>query len=50
MNKLMTDVWPMIEGTHVMRSGLLDVLTDADLSFNPGGQNVPLGALLREFG
>lgn len=50
MNKLMTDVWPMIEGTHAMRSSLLDALTDADLAFSPGGQAMPLGALLREFG
>ena len=50
MNKLMTDVWPMIEGTHGMRSGLLDTLTDADLAFSPGGQTMPLGALLCEFG
>ena len=50
MNKMMEEVFPMIEGTHGMRAGLLDVLTDADLSFTPGGQAMPLGALLREFG
>src|SRR5690242_14885509 len=49
-NKLMDEVFPMIEGTHGMRAGLLDVLTDADLPFTPGGQALPLGQLLVEFG
>jgi hypothetical protein len=50
MNAFMQDQWPMYEGTHAMRTSLLDVLTDADLIFSPGGQTMPLGALLREFG
>src|SRR5258707_3648581 len=33
-----------------MRSQLLDILSDADLAFNPGGQNMTLGALCREMG
>lgn len=33
-----------------MRSQLLDILSDADLTFNPGGQNMTLGALCRESG
>lgn len=50
MNLYMTDKWPWIEGTHQMRSQLLDILNDADLTFNPGGQNMSLGALCRELG
>jgi hypothetical protein len=49
-NKLMEELFPMIEGTHGMRAGLLDVLSDADLAFTPGGQAMPLGQLLVEFG
>jgi DinB superfamily len=50
VNKFMQDRWSWIEGTHGMRALLLDGLGDADLAFNPGGQNVTLGALLREIG
>ena len=48
MNRLLQEKWPWIEGSHGMRTQLLDVLTDADLAFSPGGQNVTLGALIRE--
>ena len=50
MNRYMTERWSWIEGTHQMRSQLLDILSDADLTFNPGGQNMTLGALCRESG
>ena len=50
MNRYMTEKWPWIEGTHQMRSQLLDILSDADLAFNPGGQNMSLGALCRQLG
>ena len=33
-----------------MRSQLMDTLSDADLAFYPGGQNMTLGALCREMG
>jgi len=46
----MLEKWARIDGTHAMRSQLLDVLSDADLAFNPGGQNMTLGALCREMG
>lgn len=42
--------WSFVEGTHKMRTELLDALSDADLAFSPGGQNPPLGALCREMG
>ena len=50
MNRYLQEKWPWIEGTHGMRSQLLDILSDADLGFSPGGQNMTLGALLREMG
>ena len=50
MNRYMQEKWSWIEGTHAMRSQLLDILSDADLTFSPGGQNMTLGALLREVG
>jgi uncharacterized damage-inducible protein DinB len=50
MNRYMLEQWSWIEGTHAMRSQLLDILSDADLAFSPGGQNMTLGALCREMG
>jgi uncharacterized damage-inducible protein DinB len=50
MNRYMQEKWPWIEGTHGMRSQLLDILSDADLTFSPGGQTMTLGELLREMG
>jgi DinB superfamily len=50
MNSFIQEQWPMFEGTHAMRTELLDSLTDADLAFTPGGLNMPLGALCREMG
>jgi hypothetical protein len=38
MNRFMNEKWPWIEGSHGMRSQLLDILSDADLAFSPGGQ------------
>jgi len=46
----MQEKWPWIEGTHAMRTQLLDILSDADLAFSPGGENMTLGALVREMG
>src|SRR5689334_3778171 len=46
----MQEKWSWIEGTHGMRAQLLDTLSDADLAFNPGGQNMTFGALCREIG
>ena len=50
MNRYMSEKWSWIEGTHQLRTQLLDNLSDADLAFNPGGQNLTLGALCRESG
>ncbi len=48
MNRIMNKQWPWIEAAHGMRSELLDLLSDADLAFTPGGQNMPFAALCRE--
>lgn len=50
MNRYMQEKWPWIEGTHGMRTQLMDILSDADLEFSPGGQNMTLGKLCREMG
>lgn len=50
MNRYMTEKWSWIEGTHGMRSQLLEMLSDSDLAFNPGGQNMSIGALCRQVG
>ena len=50
MNRLMQEKWPWIEGSHGMRSQILDLISDPDLAFNPGGQNKTLGELCREMG
>ncbi|GAC1422995.1 MAG: hypothetical protein NVSMB54_03190 [Ktedonobacteraceae bacterium] len=50
MNKLMQEKWPWIEGSHSMRTQLLGLISDSDLTFSPGGQNIPLGVLCREMG
>ncbi len=50
MNRSMQEKWPRLEESHRMRSQLLDILSDADLAFSPGGQNITLGALFREMG
>ena len=47
---MMNEKWPWIEAAHGMRSQLLDILSDADLAFTPGGQNMTVGALCREMG
>jgi hypothetical protein len=50
VNRYFQEKWSWIEGTHGMRLQLLDALSDERLSFNPGGENVTLGALCRESG
>lgn len=50
MNRLLNEKWPWIEGSHGMRTQFLETLSDADLAFSPGGQNMTLGALCREMG
>lgn len=50
MNRYMQEKWSWIEGSHSMRTQLLESLSDAELAFTPGGENMALGALFREMG
>lgn len=50
MNRYMQEKWSWIEGSHDMRTALLDTLTDSDLAFSLGGETMTLGALCREMG
>jgi len=50
MNNLLQEKWPWVEGSHTMRTQLMDSLSDAELAFSPGGENMTLGALCREMG
>lgn len=49
-NRLMQGTWGWVEPTHGMRDEVISQLSDADLKFSPGGSNMTLGALIREFG
>lgn len=42
--------WSMIEGTHALRTGAIEKLTDAELAFTPGGNALTLGELCKEMG
>ena len=50
MNRLMNEKWPWIEAAHGTRSQMLDILSDADLAFHSGGQNMTVGVLCRQMG
>jgi hypothetical protein len=46
----LTDINMFIDGCHMMRNGALERVTDADLQFAPGGDNLTFGELLKELG
>lgn len=50
MHELMEQKWSWIDGSHGMRTGLLDAVSDSDLAFSPGGQAMTLGELCKEMG
>jgi hypothetical protein len=50
MNRIIAEKWSWIEAAHRMRAQLLDLLSDTDLTFYPGGRNMTLGALCRQIG
>ncbi len=50
MSQYMENKWSWVDGSHSMRNGLLENLTDNDLAFSPGGQTMSFGALWREMG
>jgi hypothetical protein len=48
MNSLMKEQGPILEQTQALRNQLMEMLTDEDLGYSPGGDNPTLGALCRE--
>lgn len=50
MNRFVEEHGSVYRETQVMREQLLDILTDADLAYTPGGANPTLGALCKEMG
>ena len=50
MKRFIKERWPWLEEARGMRSQLLDILSNADMSFSPGGQNMTLGTLLHRMG
>lgn len=50
MNQIMKNYWGVFEMYQSIRNQLMDVLTDEDLSFSPGGNTISLGALCHEMG
>lgn len=50
MNRYVDEDWWWIEGAHGLRDELLGLLTDAELGYSPGGDNLTLGALFRQMG
>ena len=50
MNSLITDYYPTFCMYQALRGQLLELLSDDDLRFTPGGENPPLGALCVEIG
>ncbi|RIK42630.1 MAG: hypothetical protein DCC55_08240 [Chloroflexi bacterium] len=50
MNSIMTEYWPTFEMYQSLRTQLMEILTDEELRFSPGGANPTLGALCKEIG
>lgn len=48
MNTQPTDQLTYMQGLHGIRNGVLQGLSDEDLAFNPGGNNVTLAELIDE--
>lgn len=50
MNSIIRDYYPTFEMYQALRTQLLEILSDEDLSYRPGGVNLTLGRLCREIG
>ena len=50
MNSLIEKYYPTFELYQSLRAQLMQILTDEDLMFEPGGENITLGALCRQIG
>lgn len=50
MNNLVAQYFPIFKLYQAIRGQLLEVLTDADLKYELGGETLPLGVLCKEIG
>lgn len=50
MNKIVTQYFPLFKLYQAIRGQLMEVLTDADLAYELGGETLPLGQLCKEIG
>ena len=50
MNSIVSEHFPLFESYQALRDQLMDILSDSDLSYSPGGINPTLGELCREIG
>jgi uncharacterized damage-inducible protein DinB len=50
VNSIMTNYFPTFQLYQSIRDQLMEILTDSDLGYSPGGANPPLGVLCREIG
>lgn len=50
MNSIMQNVYPIFRMYQALRNQMMDLLSDEELNFRPGGDNPPLGAICREIG
>jgi hypothetical protein len=50
MNSIMAEYFPTFRLYQALRTELMDSLTNDDLTYAPGGENPPLGALCVEIG
>lgn len=50
MNQIITQHYPMFQMYQSLRGKLMDMLSDEDLRYTPGGSNPTLGELCREIG
>lgn len=50
MNRFMQEHGETFHLTQILRDQMLDILSDDDLRFQPGGQNLTLGGLCRQMG
>jgi hypothetical protein len=50
MNSIMKEQGQILEQTQALRNQMMEILTDEDLGYSPGGGNPTLGGLCREMG
>ena len=48
MNSIMPESYPVLQEYQALRTQLMDILSDEELAFSPGGENTTLGALCRD--